>query len=185
MSLIVNFFGGPGIGKSTQSSELFTLMKKENFDVELTFEYPKIVAWEENHSAIRDQFFITANQHRNISRLYNKVDYIIVDSPIILGMVYKERYDTEPTYPAMFYDDTFDTFVLSLFKKYKSLNIVLTRDDSMFNQNGRFQDLNESKMIDIDIKNKLMDNDIPFVEFSVNDTTSSNIFNYIKENHIL
>ena len=28
MSLIINFFGGPGIGKSTQSSSLFTEMKK-------------------------------------------------------------------------------------------------------------------------------------------------------------
>jgi len=86
MSLIVNFFGGPGIGKSTQSAHLFTKMKKNHMDVELTFEFPKIVAWEENYSAIRDQFYITANQHRNISRLYGKVKYIIVDSPIILGI---------------------------------------------------------------------------------------------------
>jgi adenylate kinase family enzyme len=28
-TIIINFFGGPGIGKSTQSSELFTLMKKK------------------------------------------------------------------------------------------------------------------------------------------------------------
>ena len=61
MSIIINFFGGPCIGKSTQSAELFTLMKKSHMNVELTFEYPKIVAWEENFSSIRDQFFITAN----------------------------------------------------------------------------------------------------------------------------
>ncbi len=73
MSLIINFFGGPGIGKSTQSAGLFTEMKKHHMDVELTFEFPKIVAWEENFSAIKDQFYITANQNRNISRLYVKV----------------------------------------------------------------------------------------------------------------
>ena len=185
MSLIINFFGGPCIGKSTQSSELFTLMKKEHLDVELTFEYPKIVAWEENHSAIRDQFYITANQHRNISRLYGKVEYIIVDSPIILGMVYKERYDETPSYPASFYDDTFDTFVVGLFKKYNSLNIVLRRNDNVYNQNGRFQDLNESKQIDLDIISKLRENDIPYVEFYVGENTSRDIFNYIKTHIIL
>ena len=80
MSTIINFFGGPGIGKSTQSAGLFTEMKKNQMDVELTYEFPKEVAWEGNYSSIKDQFYITANQHRNISRLYGKVDYIIVDS---------------------------------------------------------------------------------------------------------
>ncbi len=182
MSLIINFFGGPGIGKSTQSAGLFSIMKKLHIDVELTFEYPKIVAWEENYSAIKDQFFITANQHRNITRLHGKVDYIIVDSPIILGTVYKDRYNKEPEYPGMFYDDSFDIFILSLFKKYRSLNIFLNRDDSSYNENGRFQNLEESKIIDNDIKLKLLGNDIPFVEFSVKNNTPSEIFKYIKEN---
>lgn len=181
MSTIINFFGGPCIGKSTQSAELFTLMKKSHMDVELTFEYPKIVAWEENYSSIKDQFFITANQHRNISRLYGKVEYIIVDSPIILGLVYKDKYDSEPSYPANFYDDSFDNFILNLFKKYNSLNIFLGRNDGVYDTNGRFQTLEESKMIDDDIKRKLVENGIPFIEFSVGPNTANDIFNYIKQ----
>jgi hypothetical protein len=184
MSLIINFFGGPGIGKSTKSAGLFTEMKREHMDVELTYEYPKIVAWEENLSAIKDQFFITANQHRNISRLYGKVKYIIVDSPIILGLVYKERYSELPEYPATFYDESFDSFILKLFKKYNSLNILLTRNDSSYNETGRLQKLKEAKDIDEEIKNKLIVNDIPFAEFSVNENTHFDIFNYIKENKL-
>ena len=184
MSLIINFFGGPGIGKSTQSAGLFTKMKKAHMDVELTYEFPKVVAWEENHSAIKDQFYITANQHRNISRLYGKVKYIVVDSPIILGMVYKDRYSKEPEYPSMFYDETFDQFVLSLFKKYDSLNILLRRDETTYDENGRFQDLSEAKDIDQDIKNRLIIHDIPFIEFDVNENTSTNIFIYIKKHKV-
>lgn len=182
MSLIINFFGGPGIGKSTQSAGLFSEMKKHHMDVELTFEFPKIVAWEGNLSAIQDQFYITANQHRNISRLYGKVQYIIVDSPILLGTFYKNRYGSG--YPTSFYGDSFDQFVWDLFKKYKSLNILLTRDDTTFNENGRFQDLQESKEIDLDIKQTLTTNNIPFVEFSVNTNTPLDIFKYIIENNI-
>jgi hypothetical protein len=184
MSLIINFFGGPGIGKSTQSSGLFTEMKKHHMDVELTFEFPKLFAWEENFSAIKDQFFITANQHRNITRLYGKVKYIIVDSPIILGMVYKARYASKPEYPGMFYNETFDTFLIDLFKKYNSLNILLTRDDKSYNENGRFQNLNEAKEIDDDIKNSLISHDIPFIEFAVNKNTPTEIYNHIKTNHL-
>lgn len=183
-SLIINFFGGPGIGKSTQSSGLFTEMKKHHMDVELTYEFPKIMAWEENYSAVKDQFYITANQHRNISRLYGKVKYIVVDSPIILGMVYKERYNETPEYPSMFYDEKFDEFIISLFKKYNNLNILLKRDDSTYDENGRFQDLKESKEIDYEIKQKLIKNDIPFVEFPVNINTPTEIFKYITKNHI-
>jgi adenylate kinase family enzyme len=183
-SLIINFFGGPGIGKSTQSSGLFTEMKRHHKDVELTFEFPKIVAWEENYSAIKDQFYITANQHRNISRLYGKVKYIIVDSPIILGMVYKDRYNNEPEYPSMFYDESFDYFILSLFKRYNSLNILLRRDDTTYDENGRFQNLQESKEIDDDIREQLLVNNIPFVEFNVCNNTAVDIFNYITSNKL-
>lgn len=182
MSLIINFFGGPGIGKSTQSAELFTLMKKSHMDVELTFEYPKIVAWEENYSAIKDQFFITANQHRNISRLYNKVKYIIVDSPIILGTVYKDIYNDGNSYPAEFYDVSFDYFILKLFKKYNNLNILLIRDDESFNKNGRLQNLEESKEIDSTIKSTLDLHEIPYVTFTLQQNTSEQIFRYIQEN---
>lgn len=184
MSLIVNFFGGPGIGKSTQSAALFSEMKRNHKDVELTFEFPKIVAWEENYSAIKDQFYISANQHRNISRLYGKVQYIIVDSPIILGIVYKNKYDVVPEYPSMFYDETFDNFILTLFKKYNSLNILLKRDDTTYDENGRFQDLQESKEIDEEITQRLLDNNIPFVEFPVNTNTSIEIFKYITKNNL-
>ena len=184
MSLIINFFGGPGIGKSTQSADLFSVMKKHHMDVELTFEFPKIIAWEENYSSIKDQFYITANQHRNITRLYGKVKYILVDSPIILGLVYKDRYNETPEYPATFYDDSYDNFILTLFKKYNSLNIFLKRNDETFDQNGRFQDLNESKKIDDEIKQKLIDNQIEFVEFNVNENTSLDIFKYITKNKL-
>jgi len=184
MSVIINLFGGPGIGKSTQSAELFTLMKKNHMDVELTFEYPKIVAWEENYSAIKDQFYITANQHRNISRLYGKVKYIIVDSPIILGMVYKDIYNNEPEYPSSYYDENFDTFIVNLFKKYNNLNILLKRDDSTYDENGRFQNLEQSKQIDKTIKDKLEKLNLPYVEFGVCENTALQIFNYIQTNQL-
>lgn len=181
MSLIINFFGGPGIGKSTQSAGLFTEMKKNQMDVELTYEFPKEVTWEGNISAIKDQFYITANQHRNISRLYGKVEYIIVDSPIVLGSIYRNKYDPSE-YPSAFYDESFDMFIWNLFKKYKSLNILLLRDETTYNENGRFQNLQESQKIDDEIKQKLLDNDVSFIEFHVNNNTSIEIFNYIKNN---
>ena len=183
MSKIINFFGGPGIGKSTQASGLFTEMKKNHMSVEYTYEFPKEVAWEGNVSQLRDQFFITANQHRNISRLYGKVDYIIVDSPIILGCFYEQRYGEG--YPASFYGMTgLSTFIWNLFKQYENINILLTRNNETYDTNGRLQNLNEAVEIDNDIKETLTVNNINYKEFSVNTNTASEIYRYLIENNL-
>lgn len=180
MSKIINLFGGPGIGKSTQASGLYTEMKKNHMNVEYTYEFPKEVAWEGNISQLKDQFFITANQHRNISRLYGKVDYIIVDSPIILGIFYEQRYGKG--YPGHFYSMSgFGNFLFSLFKKYDNINILLKRNDETYDPNGRIQNLQEAREIDEDIKETLLVNNIPFVEFVVGVNTTNDIFKYITQ----
>lgn len=183
MSKIINLFGGPGIGKSTQASGLFTEMKKHHMSVEYTYEFPKEVAWEGNVSQLKDQFFITANQHRNISRLFGKVDYIIVDSPIILGSIYEQRYGDG--YPASFYNLTgLSDFIWRLFKQYDNINILLTRNNETYDPNGRLQDLQEAQEIDEEIKQTLLINNVPFVEFSVGTNTAVDIFNYITQKAI-
>jgi hypothetical protein len=179
-STIINFFGGPGIGKSTQASGLFTEMKKHHMSVEYTYEFPKEVAWEGNINQLKDQFFITANQHRNISRLYGKVEYIIVDSPIILGCFYEQRYGND--YPASIYGNSgLSNFLWKLFKQYKNTNILLTRNDETYDPSGRLQNLQEAQEIDRDIKETLLINSVPFVEFNVGINTAVDIFKYITQ----
>lgn len=179
-SKIINLFGGPGIGKSTQASGLFTEMKKHHMSVEYTYEFPKEVAWEGNVSQLSDQFFITANQHRNISRLYGKVEYIIVDSPIVLGCFYEQRYGEG--YPASFYGKTgLSKFLWNLFGQYENINILLTRNNETYDSNGRLQDLKEAQEIDADIKETLIINSISFTEFMVGTNTAVDIFNYITQ----
>jgi hypothetical protein len=107
-----------------------------------------------------------------------------VDSPIILGTVYKNIYNEKPEYPGIFYGESFDHFIYSLFKKYNNLNIFLKRDDSSFNQNGRFQNLEQSKIIDNTIKTSLESHNISFIEFPVCPNTAIQIFNYIQENNL-
>ena len=180
MSKIINLFGGPGIGKSTQASGLYTEMKRNHMNVEYTYEFPKEVAWEGNVSQLSDQFYITANQHRNISRLYGKVDYIIVDSPIVLGCFYEQRYGNG--YPASFYGLTgLSNFLWKLFKQYDNINILLKRNNETYDSNGRIQDLQEAQEIDEDIRETLLINNIPFIEFDVNSNTAVDIFKYITQ----
>jgi deoxyadenosine/deoxycytidine kinase len=178
MSKIVNLFGGPGIGKSSIANGLTYKLKKKHISCDNPYEFPKVLAWDENHSAIKDQLYVLANQHRGIVKSYGKVDYIILDSPIVLSLVYKSVYKGTD-YPATLYGDSFDKMVLDIHNQYDTLNIVLKRSEGGYNQKERYQSLNESKMLDLEIENTLIKHNIPFIYVDVNDDTLKNILKYL------
>ena len=107
--------------------------------------------------------------------MYGKVDYIIIDSPILFGMVYKNKYGT--SYPQGIYGDSFDKFLLDLFNQYENINILLKRKELDYQDMGRFQDLKESKEIDQSLKNILETNNVNYMEFEVSDDLTKKLYN--------
>jgi len=87
---VINLFGGSCIGKSTTAAELFVALKKQSKSVELVQEYVKEWAWQKRTISQFDQVFITAEQIRRETQLYGKVDYIITDCPLSLGLCYSK-----------------------------------------------------------------------------------------------
>jgi hypothetical protein len=73
-------------------------------------------------------------------------------------------------------------FLWKLFKQYNNINILLKRNDESYDTNGRLQGLQEAQEIDNDIRETLLINNIPFIEFNVDNNTPSDIFNYIIKN---
>lgn len=177
-TIIINLFGGPGSGKSTVASGLFYTFKSKGLSCDNPYEFPKQVAWEDNKSQISDQLYIFANQHRGIVRSYGKVNYIILDSPLLLSLVYKNGYTGD--YPAKFYNDSFDSMVLELFKSYENINIFLDRADRQFQQEGRFQSKKESEEVDRKIKTIMDENDIPYHNVKVGDNELRQIIEIIR-----
>ena len=175
MTKIINLFGGPCSGKSTISSGLFYELKRRDISCDNPYEFPKQVAWEKNDSQINDQLFIFANQHRGIVRSYGKVDYIIVDSPILLSLAYKNGY--ESGYPSTLYNDTFDKMVLDVFNKYENINIFLDRPDN-FQDEGRLQNHKESLDFDNKIKSIMDKTEISYRTLKVNDKTIEYILTF-------
>ena len=179
MSKIINIFGGPGIGKSSIAAGITYKLKKNHISCDQPYEFPKLLAWDDNHSAIQDQLYVLANQHRGIVKSYGKVDYIVLDSPILLSLTYRNYYKgTE--YPSSLYGESFDKMVLDTFNQYDNINIVLDRADGVHNNDERYQNLEESKELDIVIENSLIENNIPFHKIKVNDDTVDNIMKLVK-----
>jgi deoxyadenosine/deoxycytidine kinase len=178
MTKIINLFGGPGIGKSSIAAGLTYKLKKQHITCDNPYEFPKLLAWDENHSAIRDQLFVLANQHRGIVKSYGKVDYIILDSPILLSLTYKSFYKSNE-YPATLYGESFDNMVLDIYNRYDNINIVLKRSEGKHNNSERYQNLEESIQLDTVIEDSLKNNDLPYHTVNVDGKTVKNILKLI------
>jgi nicotinamide riboside kinase len=179
-TFIVNLFGGPGSGKSTLAAKLFSILKQKGISCDIPYEFPKIVAWEKNYSQISDQLYILANQHRGIVRSFGKVDFIILDSPILLSLIYKDAYTND--YPVNFYGTKFDDMIVDLFKKYDNINFYLNRDNQNFEAVGRLQDKTQSIYYDEKIKQSLVENEIPFYEIGIGDEQVDSIISILMLN---
>lgn len=179
MSKIINLFGGPGIGKSSIANGLTYKLKKKHISCDNPYEFPKLLAWDDNHSAIRDQLYVLANQHRGIVKSYGKVDFIILDSPILLSLTYRNYYKSNE-YPATLYGESFDKLVLDTFNQYDNINIVLNRSIGLHNEKERYQTLEQSILLDVEIENTLIKHQLPYTKLDVGDNTVNEILGLIK-----
>lgn len=163
MTVYINIFGGPGVGKSTTAAALFVEMKRQNMSVELVTEVAKDFVWEDRSTTLSIQPYITIKQFRNLVRLKGKVDYVITDAPILLGCVYADRY--APNLPS-----SYKQFIVDLHKQEldPSVNIVLQRT-FQYDSTGRYQTEDEAKELDIDIMRVLNDNSVRWRSVYQND----------------
>jgi len=177
--MIVNLFGGPGIGKSTTAAGLFYKLKLNYFEAELVTEYAKDATWEQRYKTLENQFYVTAKQHHRIWRILeywknkNVNGIIVTDSPFILGIQYLKESESS---------EEFKKFILKEFNKFNNLNILLKRKKK-YNPIGRNQTEDEAKQIDINIKNFLQNNNIDYIEIEGDENAVNKIFEIIKNNY--
>jgi adenylate kinase family enzyme len=180
MTKIINLFCGPGGGKSSIAAGLTYKLKKKHISCDNPYEFPKLLAWDNNGEAVKDQLYVLANQHRGITKSWGKVDYIILDSPIFLSLIYKNYYDGNDSYPQKLYGNSFDSMVLDIFNQYDNINILLERNnDGEHNEKERYQTLDMSKNLDLVIEEKLNYYNIPYHKIKVGDNTLNDILEYL------
>ena len=159
---VINMFGSPGCGKSTQAAGLFYKMKLAGLNVELVTEYAKDLVWQDRLDSMADQQdYIFAKQHHRLHRLRGKVDYVVTDSPIILGIAYMKHHNVPVIHDLV-------TLMLSTFNRFDNFNFLLERGDIPYKAEGRRQDEVGSNDVGNDIKRILMDNSIRHIPVVVN-----------------
>jgi len=116
---VINLFGGPGCGKSTTAAGLFFLMKARGHKVELVTEYAKDLTYEKNWMRLRQQLSVTGEQYARLDRLRGQVDWVVMDSPLLLGAVYAKKQFERTAAIQAFFDFDNVSFVIDRAKPYQ------------------------------------------------------------------
>ncbi len=153
-AIVINMFGGPGSSKSTTAAQLFYELKKRHKNVELTNEYAKWLTYEENYKKIKNQLYLFAKQQNQIYRLLEKVDVIIMDSPLILSSIYS--IDGAPA---------LNGIVLHEHNKLNNLNYFIKRETDYVNE-GRYHSAEQAIEVENKILKYLKDNNIEYKEIT-------------------
>ena len=148
--LVINLFGGPGVGKSTGAAYIFSMLKMQGINCELVTEFAKDKTWEHNTKALGDQTYVFGKQCYRINRCIDQVDVIVTDSPIVLSVIYNKN-------PKL--GTSFNNMVFETFNSYNNWNYMLTRTKP-YNPVGRNQTEAESDNIGTTIEKMLLDNNI-------------------------
>jgi hypothetical protein len=156
--IVINFFAGPGAGKSTTAAALFSIMKKAGKSVELVTEYAKEKVYDNSLDVMKDQLYMLAHQNRRLERLRGKVRVAITDSPLLLSAYYGELYGNHPEiiYPLAF----------KLFNTYINKNFFIERTGE-YDPRGRLG--GEDNALRADVGIRLMLKDTPHTVVKVDD----------------
>lgn len=153
MTKVINILGAPGTGKSTYAAKLFAEMKTQGFSCELVQEFAKEIVYADNEKLRNDQLIVIGEQYRRTFVLDGKIDYIITDSPILLGIIYN-KLTTHP-YPP----EHFDPICKNAYERFENLNILLTHQPKRtYQQAGRIEDYVGSLEIQKQIIKLIQDN---------------------------
>lgn len=168
-TIVVNFFGGPGCGKSTTTAHVFAMMKWEGNDCEMVREYAKDTVWEGTEAILNDQIFVFANQlHRQIV-LEDKVPVVLTDSPIILSILYDESKNA-----------VLKELVLQQFHRNHNINFLLKRRKK-YVKNGRMQTHEQAIEKDNQLRAILDENNIEYIEIDGVTESAAEIVGIIKQ----
>ena len=156
----INLFGGPGSGKSTIASFVFSHLKIKDLNIELISEYIKTWAYEKRTLQGCDQFYVFSKQWRKEDIiLRNGVDHLITDSPLVLQCTYSKKYKAEG------WEEILARALKIEAKKdnrHRSINIFLERKHGEYQEEGRWQDLKAAKAMDRYIKKCLKEWDVQY-----------------------
>lgn len=144
--LVVNFFGGPGAGKTTLATATFSMLKWQGIEAGISLEVAKEKIEQGSRLALEHQHYLFGEQSFKNFALshggYN--DIIVTDSPLLLSI----NYDANG-------DEDLERIITKEHNKYENINFFVLRNDSPFNEEGRIHSEEDAIKLDKEISRVL------------------------------
>ena len=144
--VVINLYGGPGSGKSTSATGVFSALKLAGVNTEYVPEFAKDATWEQRgRKVFAAQEYIFGKQHFRLSRVADQVDVTVTDSPMLISLAYMA-----PDYKL----PSLSRVIFEAYELYDNIDVFLVRTKE-YNPSGRSQSEEEAKKLDYRIKNIL------------------------------
>ena len=137
-ALVVNFFGGPGAGKSTLALGVASRLKATGVNCEYIHEFAKELTWDKRFNAMRNQTWILGSQYEMLRRCIDQVDVIVTDTSLLNSALYGRQLP---------FGDKIADLAMSMFDSMENMTFVVDRK-KVYNPIGRSQDEEEALVID-------------------------------------
>lgn len=149
--LIVEFFAGPGSGKTTMASGLWSSLKAEGYICEFVREYAQELIFQGRSWLLSEQVIVNAGQLEKYAQLrHARCPLAIADSSGTLGRIYSDPGDSVNTHLRNLIDEYYASRlrVLKVFvrrvKRYTSFGrgsseeLARSRDERIYRELGPF-----------------------------------------------
>jgi membrane-anchored protein YejM (alkaline phosphatase superfamily) len=155
---VINIIGGPGCDKSLFSSAIILNLNLRHKSVEQIPDYAKSLVWQKDFEALKNQYQVAQRQFEMLDLLDGQVQYLVTECAL-MQVLYCNN-----TYSENICDvDKTRAQILNWYRRHDNLNILVERGDKKYVQVGRFQNEEEARQIDFDLRETLNREQIPFV----------------------
>ena len=173
---IINLVGSPSSGKSLIAALLFAELKMMHKRTEYVQEYAKTLVWQNRLDELANQYNVTMEQYKMINSVNGKVEYICLDSPLLLG-IYYNRYHPDNVSNV----EKTEKMILDKIKEFDNIYIFIERNKEFpYEIEGRIHNEKESDDISIKLKEILKEFRIPYKSFRSDKSNIQEMLQYIK-----
>lgn len=175
---VINFVASPGSGKSLMAALIFSELKMRHYKAEYVQEYAKTLVWQNRLEELANQYNVSLEQYKMIKSVDGQVDYICLDSPLLLGVYYNRYHD----------DNVCDVkktekMILSKMQEFDNIYIFLERNmEFPYETEGRIHTEEQSKEISVQLVELLHEKNIKYRSFLSDRSSVNDILDYIFDN---
>lgn len=171
---VINFFGAPGVGKSTIAMSLTAALKRRQIDAEVSLEFVKEYIHTGNENLLAYQNYIFAQQERQLRILSDskEVEFAITDAPLPHCVFYAAK-----DYPVYFKE-----LVFEIFNSYDNINFLIKRKHP-YAFTSRMHSEAQSDLIAPKMEAFLLNHNVPYIEIDSTDDLSMVLLDPILKDH--